>query len=915
MKKQYELIFVLLTLVSGTFVFLANQMSPAIGATYMEGAITQDTTWTLVDSPFIVSKNILVYPNATLTIEPGVEVRFGQNLHLLIRGHLSAEGNAKAIVFTSNNDHPNPGDWYGIWFDDSSSSILNNVTITYAHHGVYAVNSSVSIRNSRVYFASENGLAATQSTVALENSVVTNCSVNGLASTASTMNVQYCNITNNVESGVNITGSGNVNVEHTMIMSNGNGIVVTGNSTSGVQILHNRIFANINNGFCIDAMVHSDITIFNNTVSANDYGFYISSPTSTYIGNNSVSFNNVGFYYVQGSHQAVHNDIYSNQAGMNVTAGMTVVDAECNYWGSSNGPYNEWLNPQGRGNPVGGNGTDLDFLFYLTHPIGHINTVPTAELLADKTSVIPGQPVMFVATNSIDEGHVDWYSFSFGDGFGTGWTTLSIAEHQYPVPGVYTAILTVMDDGGAISGDSIPVTVNASLTQALSVSFDANVTNAFMGETEYVALTVHAMVGASPMANLIVNMMAVKGGNFTVAWGLTDANGDFSTVYMAPDVADVTNVKLVATVSATELGYADEANSMYLEVRPLLSVQVNADPDVIKSEGMTPTTILVKSNDEPVSDATVVLSSTHGQLSIETGQTDLNGLLFANFTAPITTTQTSVQVTVTATATKDRFGEGVGRGTITVEPKILSVAIVTEPDVAISGGEVNVTARVTYESEVIANANVSIWATNGNLSVSMAVSDKNGMVLFDYTAPWVNVQTDVVIGVTATVDRYAEGTQTVAVIVNPRTFNITFNPTSMGMESGQASVVEVRVKCAEDDSAVPDAVVTVVPAQGTFAEASQTTDAAGMCRFTYTAPQTSNALNVSVTVGATRGGFVDGESNASLIVNPPSAALGEGGFPWLMVLLIAIPVAIAVVVVVLIKLRVIALSSSEETAY
>lgn len=890
MRKQFELIFVLLILVSGTFALLAGHMSPTVGATYVEGAITQDTLWTLVDSPFVASKDVIVYPNATLTIEPGVEVRFGKDLGLMVQGNLSAVGSGRTIVFTSNHLNPNPGYWHGIQFENSPSSTLDDVAISYATQGVYAVNSGVSITNSRVYHASENGLR----------------------SSASTLSVQYCEFANNLGGGINLTGTGNVYVEHNLIMANGDGVVVTGTSSSGVHVLDNRIFANLRNGLYIDATTHADITISNNTVSSNDNGFYISSTTSTYISNNSVSFNNIGFYYSAGNHQATNNDIYDNGLGMDVTPSAVVVDAESNYWGSSNGPYNEWLNPQGRGNPVGGNGTDLDFIFYLTHPIGYINIAPAAEILADKTYVIPDQPVTFVATNSVDDGHIDYYSFSFGDGISTGWTTLSIAEHKYAVPAIYTVTLTVMDDFGALSIDSMPITVNASLTRALSIGFDANVTSGIIGETEDIALTVHVTVGTSPIGNVPVNMAAVKGGAFSIASGLTDANGDFLTVYTAPDVADITNVKVIATVSAGELSYSDEASSLYFEVRPLLSVQVSSDPDMVKSEGSTLVTVLVKSNDEPVSGATITISTTDGQLSMQTGLTNLNGLLLVNYTAPIIVTQTPVLAMVTATASKEGFSNGLGAGAVIIEPRTLSVTITADADNTISGGRVNMTVSVTYESEPIPNANVSIWATNGNLSASMKVTDGTGTVLFGYTAPWVNSQTAVVVSVTAAADRYAEGNQTTNITVDPRTFNITFNPSSVSAESGQAVAIEVRVKCVEDDTVVADAVVIVVSDLGTFAELSQTTDAAGVCSFTYTAPQTTTSLNVSVTVGATREGFVAGESHTFLIVNPSSAALSEGGFPWLMLLLIVIPVVIAVVVVVLIKLRVIVLSSSEE---
>ena len=76
MKKQLKMLLILLTIASSIFNFTNRTLFSTVNATYVEGPITQDTIWTRVDSPFVVSKDIMVYPNATLTIESGVEVKF-----------------------------------------------------------------------------------------------------------------------------------------------------------------------------------------------------------------------------------------------------------------------------------------------------------------------------------------------------------------------------------------------------------------------------------------------------------------------------------------------------------------------------------------------------------------------------------------------------------------------------------------------------------------------------------------------------------------------------------------------------------------------------------------------------------------------------------------------------------------------
>ncbi|MBE0520427.1 hypothetical protein IBX35_05235 [Candidatus Bathyarchaeota archaeon] len=80
------MIFSIFSLASETLFSAVN------AATYVEGPIIQDTVWTLVDSPFIVSEDVIIYPDVTLTIEPEVEVEFGGDFSLIVEGRLVANG-------------------------------------------------------------------------------------------------------------------------------------------------------------------------------------------------------------------------------------------------------------------------------------------------------------------------------------------------------------------------------------------------------------------------------------------------------------------------------------------------------------------------------------------------------------------------------------------------------------------------------------------------------------------------------------------------------------------------------------------------------------------------------------------------------------------------------------------------------
>jgi hypothetical protein len=130
------------------FVFLFPQVIYA--ATYVGGTISQDTTWTLANSPYVAQSDVTVSSGVTLTIEPGVIVKFNW-ADMAVYGTLTANGtDLNKIVFTSIKDDsyagdtngdgsattPAKGDWGNLYFGSSSKdSVLNNTTIKWAGRG------------------------------------------------------------------------------------------------------------------------------------------------------------------------------------------------------------------------------------------------------------------------------------------------------------------------------------------------------------------------------------------------------------------------------------------------------------------------------------------------------------------------------------------------------------------------------------------------------------------------------------------------------------------------------------------------------------------------------------------------------------------------------------------------------------
>ena len=151
----------------------------AVGETVLPGAyITESTTWTADDSPYIVTSNIYIgargKEGATLTIEPGVEVRFASNTQVLVGyynrgvyyGGLIAKGTeGEPVRFTSNSAEPVAGAWGGITFSNytlDEQAILDHCIVEYGggngHGNVKIENSSPKIINSTIRKSSNSGI-------------------------------------------------------------------------------------------------------------------------------------------------------------------------------------------------------------------------------------------------------------------------------------------------------------------------------------------------------------------------------------------------------------------------------------------------------------------------------------------------------------------------------------------------------------------------------------------------------------------------------------------------------------------------------------------------------------------------------------------------------------------------------------
>jgi TolB-like protein len=136
--------------------------------TLVQGEISRDTRWTVNESPYLLTGNVIVKYNVTLTIDPGVTVKFSsahQRLSLIVHGSLKAEGtSAQMITFTTEKEIPDQKDyWECIRFisyasDPDYQSVLKYCKIQFAEYAavdIQAYTGKVTIDNCWISNAGE----------------------------------------------------------------------------------------------------------------------------------------------------------------------------------------------------------------------------------------------------------------------------------------------------------------------------------------------------------------------------------------------------------------------------------------------------------------------------------------------------------------------------------------------------------------------------------------------------------------------------------------------------------------------------------------------------------------------------------------------------------------------------------------
>lgn len=299
------------------FILLIGLTGFTRAATHISGTLPDNSVWTTSNSPYIVDSDVTIGQDSSLTIDPGVTVKFTSGTSMMVNGLLTADGTSGSpITFTSNASTPAPGDWGHIEFVTSTdpATILNNCIVEYGGAGS---------RNTNLFYE------AGSPTIHITNSTVRYSSGNGVTIRTSQLQI----------SGSTFYGNANWGIYGDAFLATGTNIsnsTVRRNTVGGIRIPNNAL-----------------LVVNNVTVDSNDVGLEIGIGSEASVTNCDIHDNSRGIVTLHDANPDIHNNNISGNTEYGLYhPGPNMVDARRNYWGDMNGPTNTRYNPAGNGDRI-----------------------------------------------------------------------------------------------------------------------------------------------------------------------------------------------------------------------------------------------------------------------------------------------------------------------------------------------------------------------------------------------------------------------------------------------------------------------------------------------------------------------------------------------------------------------------------
>ena len=184
------------------------------------------------------------------------------------------------------------------------------------------------------------------------------------------------------------------------------------------------------------------------------------------------------------------------------------------------------------------------------------NQPPTVTASADVTSGLAPLTVSFTSSASDPDGTIASVEWDFGDG---ATSTDADPAHVYANPGTYAATVTATDDQGAVTSDSMTITVSANQAPTAAASADAtsgkapltvNFDGSASSDPDNLIVAYDWNFGEGPdVGGVAPSHTYASSGSYTVTLTVTDELGATDSTTLTILVAD--NVAPLANIQAT----------------------------------------------------------------------------------------------------------------------------------------------------------------------------------------------------------------------------------------------------------------------------------------------------------------------------------------------------------------------------